>query len=89
MPDETISCQIQQEVAVFHPNPPIMHSIVSGSDDLLQRSPSNGCQNTPAASESKFALPDLNIPCEEESSYEVIRAICESNNHTHVKLFSN
>ncbi|CAA2980952.1 Hypothetical predicted protein [Olea europaea subsp. europaea] len=89
MPHETISCQIQQEVAVFNPNPPIMHSIVSGSDDLLQRFPSNGCQNTPAAPKSKFALPDLNIPCEEESSYEVIRAICKSNNHTHVKLFSN
>ncbi|CAI9766155.1 unnamed protein product [Fraxinus pennsylvanica] len=69
VPEETTSSQFRQEMAVFHPNPPIMHSIVSGNDDSLQRSPSNGCQNTPAASESKSALPDLNIPCEEESSY--------------------
>ncbi|KAL2554891.1 hypothetical protein Fot_08510 [Forsythia ovata] len=65
IPDETISGQCQQKVA-----DPITHSIVSGIDDSLQRSASNGYQNTPAAPESKLALPDLNIPFEEEASYE-------------------
>ncbi|PIN18673.1 hypothetical protein CDL12_08661 [Handroanthus impetiginosus] len=68
--EESVSDQLQQKTSSSHPIPP-----VSDNDVTLQPSTSNGCcpkQTPDAASDSKFVLPDLNFPCEEDPCPDVI-----------------
>ncbi|KAI3463444.1 hypothetical protein Pfo_020107 [Paulownia fortunei] len=73
--EESISDQLPQKTTAGRPIPPIEPPIVSGNAVTLQSSTSNDCpeQNTGAASDPKFVLPDLNVPFEEDSCPDVTK----------------
>lgn len=84
--EESISGQLQQESTACHPTTSLTPPVVLGNAVALQPSMSkaNDNENADAASDSKFFLPDLNIPFDEPSS----DVTCETINHALVHLFS-
>lgn len=67
--EASMSDQLQQKTTPCHPIPPILPPLVSENNVKLEPSSSNGCPepSTDAASDSKFVLPDLNIPFGEDA----------------------
>ncbi|KAK6120500.1 hypothetical protein DH2020_045758 [Rehmannia glutinosa] len=82
--EESISGQIQPELTACHPAPPIMPPVVLTNDVTLQSSStSNACpeENADMASDSKFILPDLNMPFDEPTSDIITESAAPSTTH--------